>query len=243
MSNYRRTDLDESKEYIIEKLTAGTSRAAICREFNCRYDTLRVRLKEWGVDHLKNQGSRGVQGIGSVPVVEYFNTHRYIKSHTLKLKLIEEGYREYKCEKCENTVWNNLPIPLELHHINGINHDNRLENLQVLCPNCHAQTPNHAGKGKRKQPKKPKKPRNRNNDITKKQTYVKTNNCLDCHVKIDRQAKRCKSCAQKALGRYKIDWPDTDTLVQMVESSSYLAVSRELWVSDNAIRKRIRDHS
>lgn len=38
------------------------------------------------------------------------------------------------------------PIPLELHHINGINTDNRISNLQLICPNCHAQTDNYRGK-------------------------------------------------------------------------------------------------
>lgn len=43
-------------------------------------------------------------------------------------------------------MWNGELIPLELEHINGINNDNRLENLTLLCPNCHAQTPTYRGK-------------------------------------------------------------------------------------------------
>ena len=43
------------------------------------------------------------------------------------------------------------PIPLELHHINGINTDNRLENLKFLCPNCHAFTDSYRGKNSRKE--------------------------------------------------------------------------------------------
>ena len=66
----------------------------------------------------------------------------------LRERLIREGLKEYKCECCGNTEWMGQPIPLELHHLNGINNDNRLSNLQILCPNCHAQTENFGSKGK-----------------------------------------------------------------------------------------------
>ena len=67
----------------------------------------------------------------------------------LKERLIKEGLKEYKCECCGITEWNGKPITLQLHHINGIHNDNRLSNLQLLCPNCHSQTDNFSGtKGK-----------------------------------------------------------------------------------------------
>ena len=67
----------------------------------------------------------------------------------LKERLVKEGLKEYKCECCGITEWNNKPISLQLHHINGIHNDNRLSNLQFLCPNCHSQTENFSGtKGK-----------------------------------------------------------------------------------------------
>lgn len=68
------------------------------------------------------------------------------QSFKLKNKLLKEGLKECKCEKCNNTEWLGKPIPLELHHINGDRTDNRIENLQILCPNCHAQTDNYRGK-------------------------------------------------------------------------------------------------
>ena len=72
-----------------------------------------------------------------------FNTHTW---STIKDKLFEE--REYKCECCGITEWNGKPIALQLHHINGIHNDNRLSNLQLLCPNCHSQTENFGTKGR-----------------------------------------------------------------------------------------------
>lgn len=66
----------------------------------------------------------------------------------LRKRLFLEGLKEQKCECCGITNWNNKPISFELHHINGIHNDNRLENLQILCPNCHSQTENYGSKGK-----------------------------------------------------------------------------------------------
>jgi len=66
----------------------------------------------------------------------------------LKDRLIQEGLKEYKCEICGISEWLGHPISLQLHHLNGINNDNRLSNLQLLCPNCHSQTDNFGTKGK-----------------------------------------------------------------------------------------------
>ena len=67
-------------------------------------------------------------------------------SHKLKLRLINEGIKEEKCEVCGNTEWMGEPIPLDLHHINGNHFDNRLKNLIILCPNCHRLTDNWGSK-------------------------------------------------------------------------------------------------
>lgn len=66
----------------------------------------------------------------------------------LKKRLIESGIKEYKCECCGISTWLGKPITLQLHHLNGIHNDNRLLNLQLLCPNCLTQTGNFGTKGK-----------------------------------------------------------------------------------------------
>lgn len=72
----------------------------------------------------------------------------YTNSNSLKNRLIKKELKKNMCEVCGNTLWNGVDIPLELHHINGVHNDNRLENLQFLCPNCHATTDNYCGRNK-----------------------------------------------------------------------------------------------
>jgi HNH endonuclease len=67
-------------------------------------------------------------------------------THKLKQRLLSSGLMERLCENCGMCTWNGEPIPLELEHINGKRFDNRIENLRLLCPNCHAQTPTYRGR-------------------------------------------------------------------------------------------------
>jgi DNA-binding CsgD family transcriptional regulator len=64
----------------------------------------------------------------------------------LRQRLIAAGLKENRCEACGITEWLGNPLNMALHHMNGDGLDNRLENLQLLCPNCHAQTPNYGGR-------------------------------------------------------------------------------------------------
>ena len=70
----------------------------------------------------------------------------YTNSNHLRLRLLQEKIKLPICENCLNSMWCNNKIPLELHHINGNKRDNRIENLQLLCPNCHAITDNYRGR-------------------------------------------------------------------------------------------------
>ena len=72
--------------------------------------------------------------------------HLYNLIFKLKNQLIKIGIKDHKCENCELIEWMGKQIPLELHHVNGNRFDNRIENIQLLCPNCHALTDNYRGK-------------------------------------------------------------------------------------------------
>jgi hypothetical protein len=69
----------------------------------------------------------------------------------LKRRLISEGLKQNHCEGCGLAAWRGKPLSLELHHVNGDGSDNRLENLQLVCGNCHSQTDNWGGRGGRRQ--------------------------------------------------------------------------------------------
>jgi Zn finger protein HypA/HybF involved in hydrogenase expression len=61
-----------------------------------------------------------------------------VGSATVRKRLIREGIKKNRCEDCGLDSWRGQPLRLELHHVNGVHTDNRLENLRILCPNCHA---------------------------------------------------------------------------------------------------------
>lgn len=121
-------------------------------------NTVKKKIKEMGLDvsHFTFQGwSKGLTSdentsIKKKPIEEVLVENSGWSSHNLKLRLFKEGLKEKRCERCKRTEWEGEEIPLELHHINGSHNDNRIENLQILCPNCHALTDSYSGKSSKR---------------------------------------------------------------------------------------------
>ena len=104
------------------------------------------------INHFTGQGwNTGLKfkPFEAKPIENILVINSNYQSYKLKRRLIQEGFKENICERCKLSEWQGLPIPLELHHKNGNNRDNRLENIVLLCPNCHALTESYRGKNKR----------------------------------------------------------------------------------------------
>lgn len=170
-------------------------------------------------------------------------------------RLVEGKYKEYKCENCGISEWGGKPLRLQVHHINGDHNDNRLENLQLLCPNCHTQTDTYARNNTIK--KKGFKIINRVNEIMNnaessfKPKDVKEikmralppkekRYCEFCGKEIIGGGERYCSheCAEKANRKFEVD-PD-----QLIEDfrkiKSFRGVGKKYGVTDNAIRRRVK---
>ena len=147
-----------TKEQLEEAVKNSLSIAEVCRLLDIRpcggnYKTLQSKFKLYNIDNshftgkVWNQGSR-YKPFGKITPIKdiLVKNSNYMNTRSLKERLFREGLKSKKCEVCSITHWLGNPAPLELDHINGDNMDHRIENLRILCPNCHALTPTHRGK-------------------------------------------------------------------------------------------------
>ena len=143
-----RTDINERKKEILQWIEEGQSKAQIARNIKCKPETLNRYLISWGINYKGNQCGKGISKPNkkSMTLFEYLNESKDIQTNKLRKKLLDEGYKEYKCECCGNSEWMGKPIPLEVHHKDGNRDNNTLENFELLCPNCHAFTDSYRGK-------------------------------------------------------------------------------------------------
>ena len=146
-----------SEEDLREAVKTSTSIRQVLDKLNIvpaggNYQTTNRRIQKLDIDtsHFTGQAWNRGKVIGPKrPIEEYLKENSVVQSFRLKNRLLLEGIKQHKCECCGITEWNKKPAPLELDHINGNHHDNRLENLRILCPNCHAQTDTYRGKNKK----------------------------------------------------------------------------------------------
>ncbi len=141
----------KTKEQYQEAVTASTSISQALSYLGLaprggNYQIFKTKCELYNIDtsHFKGQNwSKGKKLPPKRPISDYLENKAPIQSHKLRLRLLKDQIFEPVCSCCGNSTWMDQPIPLELDHIDGNNQNNSLENLRMLCPNCHAQTPTY----------------------------------------------------------------------------------------------------
>jgi len=143
-----------------------------------------------------------------------------LKDNLNRVKLIQSGKLKNECAVCgQKPEWCGKELILVLDHINGVQTDNKLKNLRLLCPNCNSQQYNYVINYRLSQKNNPKKP------------------CERCGMpaSINNETGLCKSCS--SIMRRKTEWPSQEQLEKDLENMSFRAVGKKYGVSDNTVRR------
>lgn len=209
----------ESTSYkqILEKLelsTGGSSNYQKLKE--------RITLSNLDCSHFTNKNFSSKEKSLNEVLVENSSYSRT----SLKKKLLKNKILDYKCSICGIKDWNEKPISLQLDHINGIYNDNRIENLRLLCPNCHSQTENYSGKNAKRK---------------------KRSKTCKCGIEISKSKRKCKECKEACLRKTdkkisriysrKVEWPLKEELEKMLWDSPTIYIARKYNVSDKSVEK------
>jgi endogenous inhibitor of DNA gyrase (YacG/DUF329 family) len=180
-------------------------------------ETLKTRLTQEKIEygHLLNHSQTGIRS--KIPLSQILvQGSTYARGH-LKKRLLNEGLLKNECTLCGALpIWQDRPLVLILDHINGVNNDNRLTNLRLVCPNCNSQLPTFAGRAARQYEKQ---------------------NCPTCGKSIGRHAEHCPQCANKAK-RIPLRTLSDEELASKVWEVPVVRLAQELGISDVALRKR-----
>ena len=152
MKNWEKFTRHEIEEFVKESYSFATlaEKLGYNKTGGSYLTSMKEMITELNIDisHFTGQGWLSGQTYESgkyLPFDEYIKGES-VQTNKIRIKLLREGLKEHICECCNNTLWNNVPIPLEVHHKDGNKDNNTIDNLQLLCPNCHALTDNYKGK-------------------------------------------------------------------------------------------------
>lgn len=184
--------------------------------------TVKKRIEEFGIDC-----SHFVRGnYNRFTDEDIFVENSPASQKSLREHYKEGSYSQYVCSICgQEPFWNGKPMTLILDHINGTNHDDRLENLRWVCPNCNQQLETTGYK----------KMRSAISQKFKKKYY-----CIDCGTEIGEPSVRCSKCHQKYINdNSKLTGLNItrDTLKKLIRAKSFVQIGEIFNVTDNTIRK------
>jgi transposase-like protein len=201
---------------IIEKIGLSSNGSGAYITFHKRVNTLGLDLRSLGKNSSDINYTRRCRKNLDDQLVRNSTYSR----GNLKTRLLESGYLKNKCEVCDQLPeWCGKPLTLHLDHINGVNNDNRLENLRILCPHCHSQQKTTGSKNK-----------------SKRLPSKKVNTCK-CGRRISKKSKTCSNCRTRDK---KFD-PPIDELRRLIDAKTPLTKIGKIYdVSDNAVRKRAK---
>lgn len=190
-----------------------------------------IELHNIDISHFENNYDAMVRFNKSnrTPTKEMLTENSTCSRSGVKKRLIDEKLIPYECGCGIKNLWNNKELVLQLDHINGVNNDNRIENLRFLCPNCHSQTKTFCGKS------------------------IK-NTCINCDIVINKKSKRCIACQNKRKDLFLIKKKKfnfkmknlgltENILIKLIENNNYTQVGKIYKVSDNTIRKWLSNFS
>lgn len=181
--------------------------------------------------------SRAVLQKSKRPIETYLVEGSTLDRHKLKLRLFKEGIKKPECEMCgQGELWRGEVMAMILDHINGVPDDNRLENLRIVCPNCAATLDTHCGRKNRSKVVRPPC------EECGRPFYPSTHRTRFCSQTCAGREKRRKTGGVPHPERRKVERPPFDELVADVTANGFSAVARKYEVSDNAVRKWIRQY-
>jgi 5-methylcytosine-specific restriction endonuclease McrA len=135
----------------IEVCKNSLSMAEAASKLQLHFNSFKKRAIELNC-YKPNQSGKGMNKITpQISLIDIIQKGFYphYQSFKLKKRLIKEGVKQSTCEKCKLDSWLGKPIALELHHKDGNRQNHLLNNLQLLCPNCHSQTDTYRAKNKK----------------------------------------------------------------------------------------------
>ena len=210
-------DLEKIKEFVKESinLTEVLNKLKIPRQGN-NSKTLKNILNINNIDYSHFTGRSRTYSTNYIKASEYLdNPNKRIRASKLKEKLLKEKIIENKCFICGINEWKGKSLVLQLHHIDGNPDNNSLDNLQLLCPNCHSQTENYCG--------------NANNNPVK---YY----CKICGKEITKGSTYCSVCASER--NRKVKRPTLDQLISdFKELKTFVSIGNKYGVTGNTIKK------